>query len=413
MYKFLAGLSLTLPVQALTIQVDYRFDTEGFFDAPGAKEAIEAAASRWGRIINQNLLAVNIQDDARNDVRFAPIHPATGKQIQMSAAASAGSDFLVEVGAPAADIYLDGFELAEDTWILFVGGRNMDDLGAAGPIGLGTNFDGVDTDPESLVNRGFNSGPDSLSVLGGSAAFSVNANWNFDLNDPSGAGGIDFYSIALHEIGHAFGLCSRSSPKWIELSSSGTYQGEAAISAFNADNVEVGEPMEVMLVNALELENPNGRDYHWKTGAQKSKIFQFGQPSRFGVVGSDELQPLLMDANLNLNAQYPRLEITNVEVGGLIDLGWSIISEDPPPPPELPLALERSVNGGIKLSLPTKVGSTYTIQTTTDGVSWLNVEPSITGDGETLNWEDGQEGFVDPNGNAIDLSGKFYRVIEN
>ncbi len=407
MEKLLIGLALSLPLQAFTIKVDYRYDTSGFFDAPGAKEALEAAAARWSRIIDQELLEVDAQDDARTDIRFQIIHPGTGERLQLSVAASEDSDVIAEFGGGAADIYLDGFTLEKDVWILYPGARPMtDEIGAAATIQLGAiNVSSVPEDPDSPVNRGFNSGQDSLSVLGGTVSFDSNSTWNFSLFEPSIGNGIDFYSVALHEIGHGLGLSSRNSPEWRELSESGSYVGEFAVGAFNSDNGAS--------INALEIESLDGGDFHWRNNTYQSFVFQLGGPNSFGVQSANVLQDLLMEPGLSFSAATPRFEVTNVEIGGLRDVGWSIIEADPPAPPIVILGLERSAEGATKISIPSEEGKTYTIQTSTNGQNWLSVTPSLIGDGEVLCWEDGQEGFTDPYGSAAELESKFYRVIEN
>ncbi len=356
--------------------------------------------------MNQELQAVDAQDDDTTDVRIQIIHPGTGERLQMSVAASAETDIIAEFGGGEADVYLDGFTLEEDVWLLYAGARAMDDVGAAATIQLGAiNVSTVADDPNSLVNRGFNSGANSLSVLGGTVSFDTEANWNFSLFSPDLRGGIDFYSVALHEIGHGLGLSSRNSPEWRELSSSGSYVGRFALEAYNADNAES--------LSALEIESLDGGDFHWRDDIYQSEVFQLGAPSRFGVLAAGELQDLLMEPILSFGVELPRFEVTNVEVGGLRDVGWSVITADPPQQPLPSVSIQRPDTGEVRLMVPSELGRSYTIQTSVDGQSWFSVSPSLRGTGDTLSWEDGEEGFVDPIGPASGLEVKFYRVIEN
>lgn len=411
MLKLLAVLSLLLPAHALIVKVDYRFDTKGFFDRPGAKDALEAAAARWSRIIDQTLLPVEIKDEPRSDIRFSLFHPATGKLVQVSAAASAASDVVVEFGQPPADFYFGEFTLEQDVWVLFAGGRDLPILpsgeqlvGSGGPLGLGINVSQLENDPKSLVNRGFNKGIDSLKVLGGAVVFDTESSWNFDFYDPT-SGGLDFYTFALHEIGHALGLNCSSCPEWRALASSGKYVGPLALEAYNADNEES--------ISGLEIQNLSLKQYHWSDDQYQSAIFTLGSPNIYGTVPEGDLQDLLMDPFIDVTNVIRRLEVTNVEVGALRDIGWSVINEDPPEGPEIPLVFERSESGGIKLGFLAEEGATYSIQTSTNGINWLNVRPFLVGTGSNLNWEDGQKGFTDPYGAAIDLEGKFYRIRKN
>ncbi len=122
------------------------------------------------------------------------------------------------------------------------GGRatNISSAGVGG-TGTGTNLITTFSDPNSHLNRGFNNGINSLPVWGGTIAFNANTNWDF--SDDASGGGIDFYSIALHEIGHALGLSSYQ-PSYpddtysdiaAEISGS-SYSGSFALNAYNSDN---------------------------------------------------------------------------------------------------------------------------------------------------------------------------------
>lgn len=397
-------LLVVLPLKALVIQVDYRYDDAGFFENPEARVAIEAAAKRWSRIINQELLPVNMTDGPIIDGRFQLIHPATGEDWSVSAAVGPASDFTFNAGQPLADEYLGGFTLPANTWILFAGARPLPGLARAGPITGARNLDLVVNDPHSFLNRGFNVGPDSLAVLGGFVTFNLNGRWSFDLGAGSSSGETDFYTVALHEIGHGLGLSARAVAEWAGMIKGTRFTGPKTLAAYAADSGET--------VGGLEIANVPGRDYHWKANRYQSKIFPFGTPLLPGTGGTEDLQQLLMEPILGLQS-VSRLEITNVDAAALCDIGWSIIEGDPPRPPELPISLIPSKAGkNLGVQISSEPGAIYTIQTSVDGVSWLDVEPSLLGDGGNLSWEEGQEGFVDPYGPAADLAEKFYRVIK-
>lgn len=403
---FLVISMLSLPVQGVEILVDYRFDDNGFFNDPMARAVVEAAAARWSRVVNQSLLPVNLQDEPLFDARFEIIHPATGQRHVLSAAAGPSSDVYVQFFQPPANEYLNGFTLAENVWVLFVGGRALNqELALGGPIGGGGNFSTVYTDGGSFINRGFNSGVASLPVLGGVVSFDIDRNWNFNLSTPSAPGMIDFYTVALHEIGHGLGLNSRAAAEWENLLIADSFVGIEAVTAYNAESG--------LSATSLQIENASSQDYHWKSNFYTSRIFPFGVPLLFGTVGANEFQALLMEPAFAVVGGPSRLEITNVDLAALRDLGWSTIIEEPPSLPELPLSVGRSPLGGLSIQLISEVGATYTIQTSPDGVSWVNVMPAIDGDGNPISWEDGQEGFCDPYGPGAALAGKYYRVIKN
>ena len=188
-----------LPLEGIEIKVDYRYDSQGFFDNPAAKLVIEAAAARWSRIVNQNLLPVDMKDEELVDGRFEIIHPGTGENYVLSAAASKTSDFYVTAGQPAADEYLGGFSLDDNEWVLYVGGRNLDGAGRGAPIGGARNLASVYADPRSFLNRGFNLGVASLTMIGGTVSFDLDRNWSFEFLQPEGGAALDFYSIALSQ----------------------------------------------------------------------------------------------------------------------------------------------------------------------------------------------------------------------
>jgi len=402
------SLCLVSSLKGLEIKVDYRFDTAGFFDQPGAKEAIEAAAARWSRVIDQKLLPVDIRDEEFNDRRIIIIHPETNQEYHLSVAQKEESDFIAQRGGRVANEYLGEFLLGEDELIYFVGSRPLASLAEAGPLGAfhytisGAVSDA--DDPSSFLNRGFNVGKDSLIVLGGFAAFSTNVDWNFDLSAPNNAVGFDLYSVALHEIGHSLGLNTDNAMEWTDLVVKGRFMGENAVIAYNNDTGR----MEA----SLEMHSSSSNNFHWLNNTYDSRIFALGSPRLQGTAGLNGLQDLLMEPGAAFGS-YSRFEITNVDAASLRDIGWSVITEDPPLPPALPLEFSVADGGGLSLCIASKEGSTYTIQTSNDGVNWQDVTPSLVGNGSALCWADGDEGFTDPYGAAAELSAKFYRVIEN
>ena len=165
-------------VRALTIRVDYTYDTNGFFSAAGnpqgesgarlARAALEAAAARWSAIIDQPLAAVQVSDDF-NDPRIRITHPGTGEEWQISSARSAATDSLVQERRPPApaDEYRGGWGIEADVWILYAGARDLGNGHAIGGTALGLNWIEVLNDPKGIHNRGFNVGRVQPASLGG------------------------------------------------------------------------------------------------------------------------------------------------------------------------------------------------------------------------------------------------------
>jgi hypothetical protein len=333
--RFLRGFTLLASTlgtaSAVNIAIDYRYDTNNFFtlggpnpDAASARAALESAAARWSRVLDAgNLNAATINDT--NDGRIGFSHPGTGASFQVSGAAGVGSDAIAGAGAGAADEYRP-ITFTADTWILYAGGRSLSVSGQGG-TGTGTNFTSTFTDPNSHLNRGFGGfnaafGSGNLPTWGGSITFN-NAASAFRYDG-------DFYSIALHEIGHALGLNISGFGNFDQYVSGSDYFGPQAIAAFNADNGTSASSLSL-----VSSTNPhwadNGNPLDPPADAAQSFIFDLGGPDYTGTVGPGVLQDLLMEPFQNFvtggSNPIQRIELTNVDIGGAEDLGWAIIPE--------------------------------------------------------------------------------------
>jgi hypothetical protein len=310
-------LAAVKPAQAIFITVDYRYDTNNFFNTQQKRDALEAAAARYSAIITTPLLAATLSDDS-TDPRIGFTHPATGANFQVSSANSQATDALVAAMVPAANEYRGPWSIAANQWILYAGGSPLSVAGQGGTA-TGTNFTSVFTNGSSHLNRGFRASgsANNLPLWGGSITFDNDGStlWHFDLNTPSIGSETDFYSIALHEIGHALGL-STSWLEWSSHSSSGHFSGTNAVAAYNADN-------NASLSSLNEVSSTN---HHWQDGTYDSFIFPGGNPQYVGTVGPGVLQDLLMEPTANFTGTTRRFELTNVDVAALRDIGWSVIT---------------------------------------------------------------------------------------
>ena len=409
-YFFLLFFCLRTPALGLTIQIDYRYDVTGFFDHPDARAAIEAAARRWSRIINQPLAAVDVGDD-EDDRRFVLRHPGTGELIEVSSASGVKSDALVEAGASPADEYWGGIQIPADTFVVFVGSRDLDSLGLAGPLGGGTNFEEVFKEVDGLLNRGFNALPEfgNLTVIGGFASFDSDGEfeWHFNHLTTPEQKTVDFYSIALHELGHCFGLGATGVVEWEGLIEGDQYFGENALSAYRQDHESnlKSLPVQGMVENRF--------DYHWKDEAIDSIIFPLGQPNYLSTVGRGGVQEVLMSATAYFAPGVPRHEVTNIDVGALKDLGWSVLEVDPPQEPPIELQISRDGSGEFILKFSSQLGANYRIQTSLDSHQWNDVTPSILGKNEITTWLSGDPNFIDPNGLGAYKKAGFFRVVKD
>jgi hypothetical protein len=316
----LASVLAASSAYPFAIVVDYTYDTNNFFNTPAKREAMQAAADRYARIIDTPLLRIDSSyKGGSTDWRIGFTHPGTGGYWEISTAPNTAGDALFASGG-AANVYNPNFVLPANTWILFAGGRPA--LGSAGEGGTGTglNFVSVLNDVNGPTHRGAipNTPGDStvndLPAWGGTIAFNSDVAWSFDLGLPV-LGTSDFYSIALHEIGHALGLSSQWN-QWKDRD--GVYGGIHGVAAYNADNGTARAGL-----NEVSDSNP-----HWQDGAYDAFIFALGAPNYVGTVGPLTRQDLLMEPTANFGNPLPqRFELTNVDVAALRDLSWSVIPE--------------------------------------------------------------------------------------
>jgi hypothetical protein len=317
---------LTGSAAAVTIHIDYSYDTNNFFDPASpdglaARAALSAAADRYSCLLGSTLAAVPSRNPAYlfdGSWRIGFSHPGSGANFEISTSDSALTDPLVTVsGQPAADEYDNGFELPADRWILYPGGRSLA-VAAEGGTGTGLNYTTVSNDPTGPHRRGATAIA-TLPVWGGSITFDNDGSttWHFDHTTTGGTGTVDFYSVALHEVGHALGLASgwTDFDQWVDAGT-GDYLGPAATSAYQSDNSSAG---------TLTVEDAAAGNNHWAEAMYQSLPHAACQPA--GGVDLGALQNLIMEPILNHSAATPRFELTNVDVAALEDVGWQVVPE--------------------------------------------------------------------------------------
>lgn len=346
-------LSLSHSSHALVVEVDYTYDTNNFFDTQPKRNAMQAAADRISRVINSSLTAVGPGGTGTGTPagwRIGFTHPGTGNSFQASTAANMASDPLASLsngmGGTIGPANAYGFAgLSADRWVLYAGGRSLGGAAAVGGTGTGVNFTSTFDDLSGPFHRGVISNTPAntagdLPAWGGSISFEESLNWHFSTQAAAPFGTVDFYSIALHEIGHALGL-SLSFNQWEQFDTGGTFTGPEALNAFNNDNG----------ASLTELNQVSATNEHWEDGTYDSVIFAGGSPNYVGTVGEGNLQDLIMEPVANFTGSVRRLELTNVDVGALRDLGWSTV---PIPEPSSFLFLALVATVGVVRRRPVK-----------------------------------------------------------
>lgn len=189
-------------VPAVTIQIDYSFDTSGFFNDPARRAVLQQAANDIAAHIDTPLAAIT--PDATNTWTATFYDPATGQQRS--------------VNNPV---------IPANTIKVFAGGRNQpgSEAGEGGPGGYGAS--GFQNWFNTIQTRGTGTN----APWGGSLAFDTGTNW-FVGTTTSGIGSnqVDFYSVASHELGHLLGI--GTSQQWFAQVSGGAFRGVNASSAY-------------------------------------------------------------------------------------------------------------------------------------------------------------------------------------
>jgi hypothetical protein len=186
------------------IQLDYRYDTAGFFSDAARKRALEGACRIWGRLLSDSF--PNVPKGTFIRVR----DPQLPNQ-------------------PALSLNID-YEI--DDLVVFVGSADL----PAGTLGLSSPTAGLSgvTDPTlaAALQQRFD-GP-SFQPWTAWITFDTTTSFHFDsdpeLGAPVPAGKIDFVSVALHEIGHVLGFGTADSFK--SKITNGSFTGSKAVAAF-------------------------------------------------------------------------------------------------------------------------------------------------------------------------------------
>ncbi len=284
----------TLP-SALSIIIDYSYDTGNFFDTQEKRDLFQLAANTYAARIVDNLTAITPSGTNTWAAEFTD--PATGQTVQNS------------------NLYV-----AADTIIVFAGGRDLEDstLGIGGPGGSSATGSGTWL---ATVNRRGQSGaaleqPTDFGPWGGSVTFDTSGtDWHFGTTTAGlESHEADFLSIATHELGHILGFGTSSS--FDNFVNGDQFTGPKSVAYF--DNG--GNP-------PLAFD-----DSHWADGTR------------------DEGQETAMDPSIALGS---RKLLTRLDWAALDDLGWTLTSSNTAPPPAVALSgsIPTFIRGGTRLTL--------------------------------------------------------------
>ena len=277
------GAAFAAPVLAFDIVFDYTYDT-GFFNDTN-KAILDEAASFFETYITDDFTAIT------------------------SGGSNHFSAIFTNPGDRTSQVTLTDFDVAADTIVVFVGGYDYGTgsttLGSGGYGGY--SISGVDSFIDNAVTRGETAtregvrNPDAatksavdFATWGGSVSFNSTTSWYFDTDVSTNEAftGADFYSVALHELGHVLGLGTADS--WDNKIIGDQFTGAASVAAYGG--------------NLVPLQSSGG---HWADGTQ-SRIY-----------GTSTGQEAAMDPNIVLGT---RKVFTDLDMAGLEDVGWEIQS---------------------------------------------------------------------------------------
>ena len=315
-----AWFELALPADAIQIVVDYRYDTQNFFNVsttngPKARATVEAAANWLSTIIDDTLSAIPFTDPNPPAPQFFPVwrqvfqHPGTGQSsYAVSSAANASVDGLTVVhGSPPANEFRD-IQIPANQLLVYVGGSSLSS--ALGQSSTGFGSYGSDSFNANVAQRG--KPTSEYASWGGSVTFDNDAatNWNFDyLTEPT-AGKSDLYSVALHEIGHLLGLSSNNSA-FNAWKFGAEFRGPQALAAWKREDPSAPS-------SATGIPLVSSSDRHWKDNAPTPTSAPSVSSFR---VGTTMLQEAAMDPNILTGS---RKLFTDVDTYALRDVGWTI-----------------------------------------------------------------------------------------
>lgn len=280
------------PLHAFMIELDFTYDTQGFFDRQAARDTLTSAAAFYeGMIVDQ----------------ITPIIPSMGNSwVPSFTHPGTGNSFPDPPPTPEnPNVPERNRQIPADTILVFAGARNLPgpSLGAAGPgsfiVGV-PNPDWVLTLDTRGETNADGAGATDFAKWGGAVSFdtfddnsSQPRNWHFDPTTPPGPGQNDFFSVALHELGHILGVgTSGSWNTFVTTSDAGDsfFVGPASLDEFGAP-----VPLE---------DGPNP-----------------GHFASSGIFPEPAMDPVLSPGTRKL--------LTDLDIAALRDVGWEVVIPEP------------------------------------------------------------------------------------
>lgn len=183
---------------------NYSLDAKKFFNTQERKDALVYAGKMLGERLTDTLSAITPSGSNRWTATITD--PATGK-----------------------DRTFTNLKVAKNTIVVYVGGRDLSDLGIGGSRGRswsGSSSWGSTVTTRGQSGAGLSKPTDTAPAVGSIAFDTVGRKWHFGRTTSGLASNeVDFISVAMHELTHILGINNGSKTSWRNLISSGTFRG--------------------------------------------------------------------------------------------------------------------------------------------------------------------------------------------
>jgi hypothetical protein len=254
-------------VPAVTVRLDYTYDTSGFFNDLNRRATLERAANTVASKATDDLAAISPGGVNTWQANF--FNPATNSTITLNNPTIQAGEVVVYIGAAPLGSN-DELGLTTTGGFSASGSRSwLDNVRSRGQMGVLSN-------PKS-----------DFSTWGGMITFDSRVNWSFGTSQPT-LNQFDFESVALHEMMHIFGF-GLGEPAFTRNVRNGVFVGPTVQFVNNGNGVPVtGNPPD-----------------HWANGTTYN-----GQPS--------PLQPSLRPGE--------KRQLSTLDFAALNDIGWEIYS---------------------------------------------------------------------------------------
>ncbi|BCX46366.1 FG-GAP repeat protein [Haloferula helveola] len=324
---------------AITIEFDYTYDTNDWFEVGERKAILEQVASLYETILTDTLLRIDPADFPGSTWTVSVRNPQTGNTVS-----------------------LPNFVVPDDTIVVFAGARELGGTVRGQAGNAGWSGSGFSSWFSRIRARGGNPGADYSSADAelitdyaphvGFLSFDITTDYNYSTTQ--NLSGTDYVSVALHELGHVLGIGICDS--WDNLINSGQFTGPASLRAAG-------------VMPAVQ----SGNGHFDQSVTNKPAFGSFATPH-----GSST--PVLMRPSLTTSGGLLTV-LTDLDLAALVDIGWQV---EPPLGPTYPSLGP----AGTQINWPSSSFRSYVVEKSTDLDFGSATTVAFDGDGSVQSWTD-------------------------